>query len=236
MSRTITFWLYSYNMKCNPVQRPKNVTDEMQMVNRLFGNRSVGGIQENYAVPWYKSIPKKILKHKFSLSLMRYNTPIVYGNKWEVTSSYFIKCVSAVRHFTPTRGVSVALAKRNGVEICEINQHPINRGGHLRKTARQTKKRNELRQHQWEEAQREAMRWYLLEYPVFITGDFNDATVVKYHDRQVWLYQNGIDKIGAIVPEGYSLEVLGRRHIPSEQGRNHSDHDLIAVHVKLTKI
>lgn len=173
------------------------------------------------------------------------NSPICLNKSiWNVLEEGFSTMHPAQARITPTRYVSWVIAehrKRPGIDpVAFTNGHVINKGPEQKNGWDETPDNREERirlafREQglavWEEQVQEL---YLRGLTQFGTGDFNLLDVPKFHKKQKWLDNRGIDKI-FYVPGPRGLHTPRFELVESWEVNTPSDHHLNVVRGRLIR-
>lgn len=234
------FWLWSYNIKSNPLMGPRRVRDCNALILDNTGSYSIGGKQEHLGLaskaPWYFTISRKMLdsvRHAVNTSS---EIPMYAGKSWSVLDSRLIKAHSGVHNMTPTRYISSIEVRRGRIHLGVVNLHFINYGAHKPIAVRDPAKRAVLWQMNWDKAAEEILRLSAKGIPVIVFGDFNHKHVNPFMSRFEWIKDDGIDKIGYAPAKGYRVRCLATKNIPVGKGLNESDHPFKAIKLSVTRV
>lgn len=182
---------------------------------------------------------------QYSLECTQTNVPIGVDNSvWKVIESGFATLNPARKGLTPQRYVSwIIVEHRKRPRLAPVafsNGHPINKGPKNKKwdtTPDDFEDRIRLAYHDqamatWEEVVKMLRQERGLTQ--FGTGDFNRLKIPKFHPKQVWLDNKGIDKI-FYVPGPKRLNAPRFDLRDYREIDTFSDHDLNVVYGHLIR-
>lgn len=132
---------------------------------------------------------------------------------------------------SPNRYVAwVVMAKKNRSNrakrakiICFMNSHFVS-GAWNKRLKLHKKWRKEAWNQHWGRMKELVLFFYHNGITVIFGGDFNRRDVEKFHERQRWLVQHGIDKIGVLVSRRGGTRVSA---VESGHEKTASDHDAV---------
>lgn len=162
---------------------------------------------------------KQVLYEEFSethhILHIETSTPIAVPKAlYDVVETFSIYAHGSVRQVTPARGSVGALLKSRTLEINVFldvwNGHMVSSAWSKRRVKKKRRRKKLWRLHyqMWRDAI--ADRMFQNEHVgVVVLGDFNRGTVRPFYQLK-WLYNEGIDKIGAISVLGLSFKLKQR--------------------------
>ena len=221
-------WFHA-NVKSNPKMPADKVVFDVIRIKRLAKN---GGFNE-IAPAYYKSIVDKVFGRVYNLDT---ESPQVLNPKlFRVIRSYSVKTHGGFLKLTPTRKVCVTLAEtvKGHIPVGFVESHYVNKGMHIPRAKRKTEFRQKLHLRHFNTEAGIVNKLVEAGFTVFGAEDTNKVHQAKYHPNQVWVHNEGIDKMWYVPASNVNVYVVHKEVVTDTHTFLNTDHPALFAVVDL---